>query len=239
MNKEMLIGKNKIHVWIASLAVRAGKIQNYASLLSAEENDRAARFRFEKDRNHFIVCRGILRTLLGSYSGEEPAAIRFLYNRYGKPSLEVADKRKTVMFNVSHSGGRALLAFSKKIPLGIDLERIRDDIDFASMVHRFFSAAEAETFFSLSEKLRPEAFFNCWTRKEALIKAKDKGLSLGLDQFHVSLRPGEPACFLGATSNEPDVHNWSLFDLNAGRGFKAALAAKSRNPEILIFAWDS
>jgi 4'-phosphopantetheinyl transferase len=237
-NRRLAIAKNEIHVWSAVMDAHINDVELYATLLSAGEKRRAARFHFEKDRTRFIVCRGILRILLGAYSRQEPTRVRFRYNKYGKPSMKAGDKKKAFFFNVSHSGGGALLAFSKTIPLGVDLEEMRSRPDFASMVQRFFSPAEAAEFLSLPEKVRPEAFFNCWTRKEAFIKGKEKGLSLGLDQFDVSMRPGEPARLLRTAYRESDVRDWSLFDVPVTGGFKAALAVKSKKAKISIFSWN-
>lgn len=237
MTIELFTGTKGIHVWSAFLDADDAKIPGYASLLSPDEAERASRFHFEKDRNHFIVCRGLLRILLGSYSRQEPADIQFRYNEFGKPSMIAPDKTASTLFNLSHSRGKALLAFSKNIPLGIDLEGMRGNLDFASMAKRFFSPAEISAFFSLPEEFWQEAFFNCWTRKEAFLKAKEKGLSLGLDQFDVSLRPGEPARLLRTAYEESDARLWSLHDLNAGPGYKAALAAKSKKPDISYHHW--
>jgi len=228
-----------VHVWYASLEMDSADIVHYSKTLSSDEKERADRFHFEKDRNHFIIARCILRILLGRYLEKDSSCIQFSYNTYGKPSLKCPVDANPFNFNVSHSDKKVLYAFSKGLPLGIDLEYIRLDLAFESIAKRFFSPLEAAMFCSLPEPFKAEAFFNCWTRKEAFVKARGDGLSLELDQFDVSLRPGEPARLLRTGYDEEDIRDWSIHDIDAGKEFKATLAVKSTHPQISCYSWCS
>jgi len=231
------LNANDIHVWHVSLKIDSNDIAHYRRTLSTDEKERAERFHFAKDCNRFIAARGMLRALLGCYLGKHPSCIQFSYNHHGKPFLKCFADNKSLGFNVSHSDEKALYAFSKGLPIGVDLERIRMDLSFEPIAIRFFSPSEAAMFCSLPEPARMEAFFNCWTRKEAFVKAKGNGLSLELDQFDVSLRPGEPASLLETRYDQDDLMNWSLHDIDAGKGFKAALAVETIHPQISWYNW--
>jgi 4'-phosphopantetheinyl transferase len=148
------------------------------TLLLEDEVHRADRFRFPKDRNHFTIARGTLRILLSHYLKLEPGQIRFEYNQYGKPSLHPVIGPSDLKFNLSHSGKLALYAFARRREVGIDIEDTRRRIKQAGdIAKRYFSEYENQSFQSLPEDLRREAFFNCWTRKEAYIKAEEKACS--------------------------------------------------------------
>jgi 4'-phosphopantetheinyl transferase len=231
------LNHDEVHVWYASLEMDYADIVDYSKTLSSDEKERIDRFYFAKDRNNFIRGRGILRVLLGRYLKKDPSCIQLSYNTYGKPSLKCPIEANSLNFNVSHSDEKILYAFSKGLPLGIDLEYIRLDLSFESIAKRFFSPLEATMFYSLPEAFKAEAFFNCWTRKEAFVKAKGGGLSLELDQFDVSLRPGEPARVLRTRYDERDNQDWSLHDIDVGSEFKAALAVKSIKPQISCYSW--
>ncbi len=219
---------HEVHVWRASLEASSQRVQELSSLLAADERGRAERFHFERDRAHFIVARGLLRTLLGGYLGLEPEALLFGYGSYGKPHLQAGHTSKELNFNVSHSHGMALLAFAWNRQLGVDIERIRPTVAGEGIAERFFSPHDVACLNALPAGLQAEGFFNCWTRKEAYIKARGEGLSLPLDQFDVSLVPGEPAALLATRIHPREVTRWSLADLEVGAGFKAALAVEGQ-----------
>ncbi len=189
-----------------------------SDLLSPDELARAARFRFEKHRNRFIACRSALREILGEYLDTDPRAIEFAYNPHGKPA--VTGVHFGVHFNVSHSGELAVIAVSRTRELGVDVERIDPRFAGEQIPERFFSAAEIAALRSLPEHLQIEAFFLCWTRKEAYVKARGVGLSLELSSFDVTLAPGEPAAFLRGADG------WEIEAFTPAPGFAAAVVAK-------------
>ncbi|MGH9809607.1 MAG: 4'-phosphopantetheinyl transferase family protein, partial [Terriglobia bacterium] len=167
-------------------------VDRYWAVLSADERDRAGQFRFDRHRRRYIARRGILRELTGSYLGCNPADVVFVYNARGKPALRDRD----LQFNLSHSHGMALYAFRRGSAVGCDLEWRDPKFAAEQIPERFFSGDEVHALRSLPLSHQTEAFFNCWTRKEAYVKAAGQGLSIALDSFDVSLAPKEPAVFL-------------------------------------------
>lgn len=225
---EWALPGGEVHVWRAALDPPAGLVRRLAQTLSADESERAGRFHFERDRRRFIVGRGVLRALLGRYLGLEPPQLRFGYGPQGKPHL--ADALETVdadalRFNLAHSHELALYAFTRGREIGVDLEHIRALPDAGQIAARFFSAGENAAWLALPESQRLEAFFNCWTRKEAYLKAGGDGLARPLDQFEVSLAPGE-AVALRVQGQVEETARWRLQAIDAADGYIAALAVE-------------
>ena len=207
--------------------------------LSVDESDRANRFHFPKDRQNFIVARGILRTILGCYLKIKPERLHFCYGKYGKPELAPVDGPVKINFNLSHSGGLALYAFANDRKVGIDVESIHTDLEYDEIAARFFSPSEISAFKNLPLYVKPEAFFNCWTRKEAYVKAIGNGLSWPLDQFDVSLVPGEPATLLQTRGDPTEASRWSLVHLQPKTGYVAAIAAEGHKWRISYWRWQA
>lgn len=226
--------KEETHVWLATLDAEAG---NFARLLDTEEKKRAAGFHFEKDREGFIQRRGVLRILLGCYLAVEPESVKFAYGAKAKPVLAENLYRGQIHFSLSHSDGVALYAFTRNGEIGIDIERMREIPDMEQIAARFFSLKESEALRALPPNRKKEAFFNCWTRKEAFVKATGDGLAYPLDRFDVSLAPGEPARLLGIAGDTKVASRWSLIDLNPGFNFAAALAVKGRAGDVQFHRW--
>lgn len=221
---------DEVHVWCASLEAAPSTIQGLQRVLSAEEVARAERFRFARDRQHFIVARGLLRTLLGRYLHMAPQDLSFSYNTYGKPALTIQsapDEASWLQFNLSHSRELALFAFTTTRLIGIDIEYMRADIEYEQLAKHYFSAYEYATLREIPAEQQCEAFYHCWTRKEAYIKARGKGLSLPLDLFDVSLRPEEPAALLNSREDPSEHVRWSLHALAPGANYAAALAVEA------------
>ncbi|HEX9545363.1 MAG TPA: 4'-phosphopantetheinyl transferase superfamily protein [Pyrinomonadaceae bacterium] len=231
----LALDATEVHLWQASLDGRAADI--FESFLSADELTRANRFHFIKDRNHFVVARGLLRNLLAAYLGVNCAELRFSYGAQGKPFL-VLDSQAQINFNVSHSHGRAAFAFTRGRDLGVDLEYVKDDFDDELIANRFFSRAEVLALRTVPVALRKQAFFNCWTRKEAYIKARGEGLSMPLDQFDVSLRPDEPVALLNNYREEREVSRWSMQAIPAPDGYVGALVVEGRGWQLKNFSLD-
>ena len=239
MNKGFFLRRNDIHVWSADLDCTPAEGESFRKILSPDEKERADNFYFEKDRLFFTSARAILRILLGGYENTQPESIPLTYNNYGKPLMKSSVKSRPLHFNLSHTENKALFAFSRRCPIGIDLERIRVNLDYMSLAKRFFSGAEFSQLFSLPGIQQAEAFFTCWTRKEAFMKAKEIGLSLDLAKFEVSLKPGEPAQLIRTLYKQQDAQQWTLVDIDAGTGYKAALAARSGPIHVIYFRYDS
>jgi 4'-phosphopantetheinyl transferase len=222
----------EVRVWIARLRVAAEALDALWCLLSRDERERAGRFHFPRDRGRFVVCRGVLRTLLGHQLDVPPAHVRFVYGPYGKPAVR-ADGA-TVRFNVSHSDDLALYALARDREVGIDVERIRHTFATSDIAERFFSRSERERLRRMPEEARVRAFFHCWTRKEAYVKAVGDGLSLSLDRFDVSVDPDHPA--LLRLHGGDDRARWALYDLRAAPAYAAALAVRPES-ECVRMAW--
>lgn len=227
----------EVHVWQVYLDRPPPSVEKLAGVLSGDERDKAGRFHFERDRRRYTCGRGVLRTLLGNYLSSAPESIVFAYNRYGKPELDGPHRAQRLNFSVSHSHARALIAFTRGREVGIDIEYIRPDFEGELIATRYFSASEVAALRTLPAASRGQAFFNCWTRKEAFIKAVGHGLSLSLQSFDVSLLPGEPAALLNTRFSPREVTRWSLRDLQPGPGFAAAIAVAGPAWQIKCWQW--
>ena len=202
----MSLQRGEIHLWTASLHAPDDCVAAMRALLSQDELDRAGRFHFEKDRTAFILARGFLRTMLGRYLGGE---VRFVYGSHGKPALD----RAGPSFNLSHTDGLAMLGLTLEGEIGVDVERIRPMEDREAIAERYFSPSE------YGQVLSDEVFFQCWTRKEAYIKAVGGGLSIPLKSIN--------------------THGWSVIDLRPCDGYLGAVAVEG-GPWILRtleFSW--
>lgn len=224
----------EIQVWYASLNRPHSQ---FLALLSRDEIERASRFIFESDRIHFIVRRGILRIILGNYLGIAPGQVHITYSANNKPILADHYNCPQLCFSLSHSEGMAIYAFTCEKEIGVDIEQIRDIPNAEQIFERVFSPRENEVFQILSESQRKEAFFNCWTRKEAFFKATGDGLSLPFDGFDVSLVPGKPAKLLDIMGNPEEVSRWSMQDLKGASGFAAALVIQGESGTISSCQW--
>lgn len=212
----------EIHLWQVSLDVADDAAPR---LLSSDELERAARIRDPRRAARFRRCRAILRRLLGDALGRDPAELVFHLSGYGKPELaDLANHQ--LHFNVTHSDSVAFVGLRRGGPLGVDVERIRPEFAVESIAARFFSVRERKTLMSLPAEERVEAFFRCWTRKEAFIKAVGEGLSYPLDEFDVTLRREEPAAVVAVRGNMVEARNWRLEELEAPEEFVAAFACE-------------
>jgi 4'-phosphopantetheinyl transferase len=228
---------DEVQVWRASLERDVRTLDDLREALSPDERARADRFHFERDRRHYVAARGVLRLLLGRHLSLPPAEVRFCYNAHGKPRLAEGCGSADVRFNVSHSHGLALFALSRGREVGVDVERERAELAGEQLAERFFAPAEVAVLRSLPGWQRREAFFACWTRKEAYIKAVGKGLALPLDRFEVALRPGEPAALLAAHDDPREVGRWSMHNLDPGPGYAGALAVEGRGWRLWCGQW--
>jgi 4'-phosphopantetheinyl transferase len=225
----------EVHVWRVRLDVEEARRDALSRSLSAQERERAARFYFDRDRHRFQVARGVLRELVGRYLGVAPGRVELGVGLAGKPILRECGEG--LRFNVSHSGGRALLAFARGRELGVDLEAEREIPEMASLAERFFSAAEAAAWRALPSEERPAAFFRAWTRKEAFLKATGEGLFRALDSFDVSLGPAEPARLLRVAGAPNEVERWHLLPIEVGDGFQATMAVEGRPARVSCRDW--
>jgi 4'-phosphopantetheinyl transferase len=219
------LAETEVDVWIARV-VDSEPTDAWEGLLTPEERDRAQRFRFEEDFRRFVYGRGLLRELLASYLEARASKVQFVYSAEGKPGLAPEIATRPISFNVSHSGTYILVALAWNRRIGVDVERMRQDIDTKQIAKRFFSQAEQQALGVLDPDERIPAFFRCWTRKEAYVKATGVGLSLPLHQFDVSLLPGESATLLATRPEAREAQRWTLRNIELEAGYAAAVAVE-------------
>lgn len=212
------LAAGSLHVWLAHLDAWREELEACSAVLVAEERERAGRFRAGDPRTRFELTRGVLRLLLGGYVGAAPASIMFSYNVHGKP--ELLEKQFGLHFNVSHTGNLAAFAFTRTGPVGVDIERVRQDMPrLDEIAIRHFAPGERHALAQISQTQRAGAFFRCWARKEAVLKARGEGIFGGLGSFEVNV--DESAARLVQVSGSSDI---SLTDLPLVEGCAGAVA---------------
>lgn len=227
--RDFAIGTDDVHVWSAELDQSSALVRSLRKFLTVHELGRVAHFHLDEHRRRFMVARGLLRVILGCYLNIGAETLRFSYGPYGKPALASDD---SLNFSLSHSDGLALLAFARERRIGIDLEHIRTDIRYQQIAKRFFSVGENAELMSLRPDIRLEAFFACWTRKEAYLKATGEGLAHSLSRIVVSCAPDEPVEIL-EINEDPDLAGlWSLRHLTPRSDYIAALAVEGHEWEL-------
>jgi 4'-phosphopantetheinyl transferase len=224
-----------VDVWYVDLALDAGTVARLGAGLDEDERARAARFRFERDARRFIVARSALRAVLGGYLGVPPGDLVFAYGTHGKPALRGG--HAALDFNVSHSGEVAVVAAGWRRAVGVDVEQWRPLPDLAALAARAFAPPELVALGALPEAERPAAFFRCWTRKEAFIKATGRGLAEPLDGFAVSLAADEPARFLDIAGDPDALARWTLQDLRPPAGYAGALVVEGVARAVRAREW--
>jgi len=220
------LSSDRVDVWRVQLDEPLSTVST-SSILSSDELTRASHFHFEKDRQHFVRCRSALRFLLSGYLGIPAAEIRFEYQPSGKPEVTAQQKPRQLRFNVSHSGGVALIAVGENHRIGIDIEKIRPEVDITALAERFFSVRERAGLRALPDHLRVAAFFACWTRKESFLKATGEGLSFPLADFSVTTHPDFDPTLEEIRGNTEARKQWFLADLSVAAGYRATVAVES------------
>jgi 4'-phosphopantetheinyl transferase len=224
---QLRLAPDELSAWLIPIDAPPHRLRDLAETLSPDEQRRAARFHFERDRIRFMAARGALRGILGAYLRRPPAEIVFAYSPHGKPSL--ADE-PSLSFNISHSGDWALCAVALNRRIGVDIESIQPELAGQSIAERFFSPREVAELRALPSAEQSAAFFRCWTRKEAFVKARGEGLSLPLDRFDVSLRPGAPPALLSTLDDPREADRWSILALPAPPGYVASAVVEGPSP---------
>jgi 4'-phosphopantetheinyl transferase len=221
-----------VHVWRLSLALTDEQINGLRGCLSSDEAERAARYHFERHGRRFIACRGQVREILARYVNARAADLRFRYSPRGKPSLNEPILGSPVHFNVSNSQDVALCAVALDRELGVDVEFVREPLDFEELAARFFARQEVDVLRSLPDGQRLEAFFHCWTRKEAILKATGTGLAFPLDRVVVTMAPNDPARIVAFDDDPTAPSAWWLESLAPGPGYVGAIASPGGPLEI-------
>jgi 4'-phosphopantetheinyl transferase len=224
------LADNELHVWRASLDLSSDVRERLQSTLTSDEKTRVERLLIEKAREHFVAARGILRELLGAYLGVDAREIAFRYGPEGKPSLSPEHNSK-ISFNVSHSNGMGLFVFANGQEIGVDIEYVKTDFRGMEIASRFFSQEESAALAKLPLGERDEAFFGCWTKKEAYVKAHGQGLSIPLDSFTVEFSKSKQVL------RDEGGARWSCYALEVGPGFAAAVVAAGENWSVKSWEW--
>jgi 4'-phosphopantetheinyl transferase len=237
---DLRLSREQIHIWSSPLGASEALLITLWRLLSRDERERALRFHFPRHRDAFALSRGLLRLLLSRYTGQPPQSIEFAYGVKGKPRLwghRINSQRPPIEFNLSHCADRVVYAFALDCAVGVDVERLRPIADAEQIAEHLFSPSEwAEISIARAEQ-RHRSFFNCWTRKEAVLKAFGCGLSIPLDSFQVSLRPGQPAKLLTPLLAGEKSEDWNVRDLDLSPGYVGAVAFKAQNRDLYIYSF--
>ena len=231
------LGQDDVHVRIASLDCRQSERSFFESILAEDEINRANRFHFQQDRERFIAGRGLLRIILSSYVGVPPGEIIFVYGSRGKPKLRRQDGRPAIEFNLAHSDGTAIYAITQDRPVGVDIELVTDKFPVESVAAHFFSRIEVAALRSLPKDMQRIAFFKCWTRKEAFIKALGDGLSCPLSDFDVSVTPGQPARLLHVRWAPEEASRWCMEDIESVPNCAGAIVFSGPQCRMHVSQW--
>ena len=215
-----------VHIAFGELDLPDDALEDARSVLSDDERKRAARFLRHGDRVRFIAARCLLRRTLAEALDARPERLAFAYGAHGKPALAASFDASGLRFNLSHSGGRALLAVARGRDVGVDLERIRPVRFGPKIARRFFSDGEQRTLDGFTGSAWDEEFFRCWTRKEAFIKAVGDGLSFPLKSFSVPMAREAEAEAVQVHDGSRTSRRWILSAVDAGPGFLAAIVAE-------------
>ncbi len=226
--QDMTLIKDNIDVWCVSIDVDESVLYSLMRTLSEEEREKARRMKIEKPRKYYMASRGLLRQILAAYVKQAPELLEFEYGPNGKPTLSEKFDNSGIKFNVSHSHGLALCCVTREREIGADIEKMRDDVEITDISKRFFSSREHEELIKLPVDDQKRGFYNCWTRKEAYLKATGQGLTFPLSQFDMSLTPGEPAVMIAHQSDPGQVSMWSIVDLDVGPDYAAAIAVEGK-----------
>ncbi|HTQ79326.1 MAG TPA: 4'-phosphopantetheinyl transferase superfamily protein [Thermoanaerobaculia bacterium] len=230
----LALAEGEVQVWAVPLDPEPPEVARLQRLLASDELERASRFRFDLHRRRYIVGRGVLRRLLGAYLGADPAGLRFGYGPRGKPELP---DHPGLGFNLSNSDDLALVGFCRGREIGVDVEFLKSMADLESIATRFFSRSEVLALAGLPEEQKKEGFFNCWTRKEAYLKAVGEGLAAPLDSFDVTLVPGEAPRMLTLEGSAERAAPWFFHHLIPAAGFVGAIAIEGGTWEVRGFRY--
>ena len=220
-----------VHVWAVPLDDARVDLDGGRELLSPDERERAARFHFEQHRRRYLIAHIALHRILSRYLQIDPAGLYFDLGSNGKPKLPAALGSRGIEFNLSHSNEMALLAVNCIGEVGVDIEYVKPDFKFEEIAERFFTAREATALRGLPSELRRQAFFQCWTCKEAFLKAKGTGLSGKLDEVEITLGAADQVQI------RADVPGWSLAELNSIDAYQAALVVAGSSVPIRYYLW--
>ena len=227
-----------VHVWQVPLGVseESGTVESYRKNLSSEERLRADGMQAQTHRGRFIISRGVLRRILCLYMEIRPESLKFEYLDRGKPMLPGQAGDDGLQFNLSHSRELTLIGVTVGAEIGVDVEYVRDLDRQDRIAERFFSAEEIEAIQGYPDPERREAFFSCWTRKEAYLKGLGAGLGHSLSSFSVSVDPNQEEPSISG-DDAPELTVWSIRSLYPEMGYVGAVARKGEVGCLQRFTW--
>lgn len=228
------LDEHTIHLWrgkpASGVRIEDAPVTQFVRLLSGEETARMLRFHFALDQSAFAFARGMLRTVLGGYLGVSPERLSFHSSELGKPALSGQWAESNLHFNLSHTHGAVVVAVCLHREIGADIEHVRVDFEVEDIAAKFFSARERNSLMSFAPgRARIEAFFRCWTRKEAWLKARGSGLSFPLKDFDVSIAAEEREVTLVTRPDPDEARRWLILDGRAPASYAAAVAIARRS----------
>jgi 4'-phosphopantetheinyl transferase len=233
------VKRGEVHIWIAQAAASQRAASELEETLSPEEHAAASRFRFQEHRLNYVFAHGVLRDILSRYLAREPSDIRLEADTFGKPFLSDSDARKFLTFNMSHSSEVVVVALACGRQIGVDVEKMRPLNDLAGIAESNFTPQER----AFLSHHRPEnqgcAFFRCWVRKEAYIKAVGRGLSIPLNTFDTSIPEGQAGRLLPHTADAPEAKRWWLADLDVPAGYSGAVAVEDGFDRLSYHTWST
>ncbi len=243
----------EVRIWHTSLDVSARGMPELESLLSDDERARAGRFMFERDRVGCVVARAALRSILAQCTGAAAASIQFTYGATGKPELAGAAGAGGVRFNLSHSRSLAVIAVTLRRAIGVDVEYMGGvdaefiggvdveyrgwELEYERIARTVFSVGETAELTALAPEHRKQGFFNCWTRKEAFLKATGEGIGGRHAQFDVSLAPGKPARLLRIGDDRQEAARWAIHAFEPAPDYVAAVVVQGECTRLTSAAW--
>jgi 4'-phosphopantetheinyl transferase len=229
-----VLAGNEVHVWHTDLTVLVADLDRLFPLLDHHEQSRAARFIVPEPRVQYILSRAFLRITLGQYLNIEPGKVHFHVAERGKPELA---EEHGLYFNLSHTEGTTVIAVTQAGRVGVDVERIRENLDPLQLGARFFSAKESEWLRAQPHDQRFAAFFACWTAKEAYVKAGGAGLAAPLDGFGVIPRAGNAELHLEIYGKPEESERWLMWQLDLGPDLRSAVAVEAVNCQLRLGRW--
>jgi 4'-phosphopantetheinyl transferase len=230
----LVVRENEAHIWLVQTNGESISPGDFKDLLSSVEQDRASKFKFETDRRRYITAHAALRSIISIYVNSPARELQFASGPYGKPKLAAIHDKKKIAFNLSHSHEVALIAVTQDREIGVDVEWVREDFAFDEVAQRFFTTREVAALHALPLHLQREAFYKCWTSKEAFLKVKGTGLSGKLDEVEIVLTDH-------VVRVKGTIPNFSLIELTVDGGYVAALVVDGVEPRLTYYAyaWES
>jgi 4'-phosphopantetheinyl transferase len=225
------LSEARVDAWLISLAEPSAADDSRVAVLSQDERERAARFKFDGHRRLYVAAHAAVRRILSRYLKVRPEELRFVNGSSGKPSLTGKFAASGLRFNLSHSHEMALLGVTRGREIGVDIEWIKEDYGYQEVAKRFFTPNEVAQLRSLPASLQRQAFFKCWTSKEAFLKAKGTGLSGKLDEVEIALADDR------TVRVRASVSGWTLSELTADRGYEAAVVTEAGPLPVHCYRW--